>query len=140
MVHDAVALVACWVFGLTLFFIYLRGVAAHLEWTRCVCLSYFFDTICFIVSSCMLLIGRPSPDEEMRLVQMQHFCSWRGIQMKSEEPHFKFGVGHENDLQIHATCYHACWCDWICEMLSFFEVPQFKSMNVQLPCILTGRV
>ena len=59
--------------------------------------------------------------------------------MKSEEPHFKFGVAHENDLQIRATCWPACWCVWICEVCLFGGISKVKSMNVQLPCILNGR-
>ena len=38
----------------------------------------------------------------VRLEQQQHMWLTRDMQMKREVPHFKFGVGHLNELKIHA--------------------------------------
>ncbi len=42
------------------------------------------------------VIGR---DVAVVLMVLLHVWCCRGMQMKSEEPHFELGVGHPNDLE-----------------------------------------
>ena len=130
----------CFLYVLTFIFQCLRGSFAHVTCTRNWLEPCWFTNNCLIASSLMLVIRRLCFLRVMRSPQRQQLCPCQAMQMKSEEPHVKFGVGHENNLQIHATCWHACWCVWICEVWHFGGTSKIKSINVQLPCILNGRV
>ena len=70
----------------------------HVEWPRSNPTVISLHRNGFNRGYCLGVMVRPSEGVWMVVLHMQHFCSWRGMQMKREEPHFNFGAGHENDL------------------------------------------
>ena len=70
---------------------------------------------------------------------MQHLCSWRGMQMKSEEPHFKFGVGHQNDLETQAHVGMRVGVFGFVRCCCFWRHLNVKSMSLALPGFLNTR-
>lgn len=59
----------------------------------------------------------------MRSPQMAHIWPCQDMQMKKEEPHFKFEVGHLNELKIQAhVSTHVGVFGFV--MFARFEAPQ----------------
>jgi hypothetical protein len=82
---------------------------SHVAWPRSTPILISRHRNGFNRGYCLVVIERPSEGDWMVMLQMQHFCSLRGMRMKSQEPELKFGVGHQNDLEHIYECFNACW-------------------------------